>query len=177
MEGGHHPNRPPLVWPTTKHSHLERSLTGARSASLRTFWKSEWGKATFLNDVHVSFYLLDKDECSADSSLCRNGRCINTDGSFRCECNSGFLVTSDRKGCIGWCPCCLYSVWCRSKVKLHLKFFSQPEWKDNYAGWLPSVLLWISFLSLESLFHCAWYKCNRKLAIAWENSRHFVTLP
>lgn len=104
-----HPNRPPLVWPTTKHSHLERLLTGARRASLRTFWKSEWGKATFSNDVHVSFiYLLDKDECSADSSLCRNGRCINTDGSFRCECNSGFLVTSDRKGCIGWCPCCLY---------------------------------------------------------------------
>lgn len=44
-------------------------------------------------------YASDIDECSADSLLCRNGGCINTDGSFKCECNPGFQIASDEKSC------------------------------------------------------------------------------
>lgn len=49
---------------------------------------------------HLPF--IDRDECASNSLLCRNGRCVNTDGSFRCECNPGFQISSDGKSCIGW---------------------------------------------------------------------------
>ncbi|KAG9337036.1 hypothetical protein JZ751_029895, partial [Albula glossodonta] len=34
----------------------------------------------------------DVDECAANPGICRNGQCINTDGSFRCECSFGFRL-------------------------------------------------------------------------------------
>lgn len=33
--------------------------------------------------------------------MCRNGRCVNTDGSFQCICNAGFEITPDGKNCAG----------------------------------------------------------------------------
>ncbi len=32
----------------------------------------------------------DIDECQRFSNLCKNGKCINTPGSYRCLCNTGF---------------------------------------------------------------------------------------
>jgi len=36
-----------------------------------------------------------------DPDLCQNGRCINTDGSFRCECNAGYAIDSTGRQCVG----------------------------------------------------------------------------
>lgn len=43
----------------------------------------------------------DVNECAANSHLCKNGHCVNTKGSFKCECYEGFEVSSDGKQCIG----------------------------------------------------------------------------
>ena len=43
----------------------------------------------------------DIDECIVNGVMCRNGRCVNTDGSFQCICNAGFELTPDGKNCIG----------------------------------------------------------------------------
>lgn len=57
----------------------------------------------YLNQNHglpnVSF--ADIDECIMNGVMCRNGRCVNTEGSFQCICNAGFELTPDRKSCIG----------------------------------------------------------------------------
>lgn len=49
-----------------------------------------------------SFWSLDIDECL--SAPCQNGRCINTPGSFRCECNPGFNLGPDGRSCLGAYP-------------------------------------------------------------------------
>lgn len=46
--------------------------------------------------------LTDVDECSSFfGQVCRNGRCFNEIGSFKCLCNEGYELTPDGKNCIG----------------------------------------------------------------------------
>lgn len=33
--------------------------------------------------------------------MCANGRCINMDGSFKCECDRGFLLSPTGFSCVG----------------------------------------------------------------------------
>lgn len=33
--------------------------------------------------------------------LCRNGKCINVRGGYRCMCNAGYKLTMDAKRCLG----------------------------------------------------------------------------
>lgn len=47
----------------------------------------------------------DTDECETPG-MCMNGRCINTEGSFRCECMAGMAVGLDGRVCVGeWVVC------------------------------------------------------------------------
>lgn len=43
---------------------------------------------------------VDIDECQT-SGICMNGHCINTEGSFRCECPPGLAVGVDGRVCVG----------------------------------------------------------------------------
>lgn len=50
---------------------------------------------------------LDNDECSGSEILCqRNADCINSPGSYRCECSDGFKL-SPVGACIGEMTSCL----------------------------------------------------------------------
>lgn len=48
----------------------------------------------------VKQYSSDIDECS-QPGVCRNGRCVNTRGSFQCQCNPGFTLSKDGSYCTG----------------------------------------------------------------------------
>ena len=43
---------------------------------------------------------LDSDECESDTDGCSD-RCINTIGSYRCECYEGRSLNDDRRMCSG----------------------------------------------------------------------------
>lgn len=45
--------------------------------------------------------LADLNECRAKPGICKNGRCVNTVGSYRCECNDGFEPSATGTECIG----------------------------------------------------------------------------
>ena len=47
-----------------------------------------------------SFFDTDINECD-QAGLCLNGRCVNTEGSFKCICNRGFEISSDGRYCTG----------------------------------------------------------------------------
>lgn len=50
----------------------------------------------------ISLYLyLDIDECSRDRRLCSQGRCENTDGSFLCICQAGYMANEQGTDCTG----------------------------------------------------------------------------
>ncbi len=46
------------------------------------------------------YYLVDIDECSTNNGGC-NQVCTDTDGSFMCSCNSGFMLADDLATCNG----------------------------------------------------------------------------
>ena len=46
-------------------------------------------------------FFVDVNECETNSSVCPQ-LCINTNGSFKCKCNQGYLdVFGDGKNCTG----------------------------------------------------------------------------
>ena len=47
----------------------------------------------------------DINECLTDAHDCQQ-LCVNTDGGFRCECNSGFQLNSDQSTCSGMSLIC-----------------------------------------------------------------------
>lgn len=53
---------------------------------------------------HSYFNVSDIDECRISPDLCGHGTCVNTPGSFECECfegyESGFMMM---KNCMGTC--------------------------------------------------------------------------
>lgn len=56
----------------------------------------------------------DIDECKRyKHKACRHGTCYNTDGSFVCTCNVGFVSSADSDACLGERQCLgmLRTVW------------------------------------------------------------------
>lgn len=51
----------------------------------------------------LAFCCLDVNECEVFPGVCPNGRCINTAGSFRCECSEGLILDTSGRLCIGEC--------------------------------------------------------------------------
>ena len=46
------------------------------------------------------FFNADIDECSEDTDNC-NQTCTNTEGSFTCGCDDGYILDSDETTCNG----------------------------------------------------------------------------
>ena len=45
-------------------------------------------------------FFADHDECS-ETGMCANGVCTNMDGSFKCVCNDGYVLSSSGFACTG----------------------------------------------------------------------------
>lgn len=51
---------------------------------------------TIRESVRIFLISLDINECER-ASYCQQGRCINTMGSYRCECQKGYTLFSGRR--------------------------------------------------------------------------------
>lgn len=49
----------------------------------------------------ISHVRADLNECAVKPGICKNGRCENTVGSYRCKCDQGFIANPTQTECIG----------------------------------------------------------------------------
>ena len=56
--------------------------------------------------MYICFYS-DTDECSDGTHNCSQ-TCTNTNGSFTCGCNNGYLIDLDEATCNGMYKMCIY---------------------------------------------------------------------
>uniref|UniRef100_A0A8D2MIQ8 EGF-like domain-containing protein n=1 Tax=Zonotrichia albicollis TaxID=44394 RepID=A0A8D2MIQ8_ZONAL len=70
-----------------------RSLHGQWGAGQVCAWPQQGSECVLLP--------ADENECRSKPGICPNGRCVNTAGSYRCDCNEGFEVSASGTECIG----------------------------------------------------------------------------
>ena len=61
-----------------------------------------------LPSVYV-YFLLDINECLSNNSGCSHD-CINTVGSYDCECPVGYVLLPNNHDCEGWPVICVISL-------------------------------------------------------------------
>lgn len=77
----------------------------------------------YIEEVYGWFFILDVNECLESPGICSNGQCINTDGSFRCECPMGYNLDYTGVRCVG--ECCLHVTHLESSI---LVLIFQASW-------------------------------------------------
>lgn len=65
----------------------------------------------------------DKDECSKDNGGCQQD-CVNTFGSYECQCRSGFVLHDNKHDC--------KEAGCDHKVTSTSGTITSPNWPDKY---------------------------------------------
>lgn len=98
-----------------------------------------------------SFLLTDIDECERNPLLCRGGTCVNTEGSYECDCPTGYSLSTDGSVCEGWS---YKYVFTHISLSAHPKYLalvtSGTSNKVVFTFWLR---LWVrQDLSLDELF-------------------------
>ena len=92
--------------------------------------------------VHLPATLLplciDVHECALENGGCQH-KCVNRAGSYRCECNTGYILQADGKSC-------------RNQSELFLFFFFNKRGSEVMNS-VPSVVAQWNTWKLELCFH------------------------
>eukprot|EP00064_Thunnus_orientalis_P009008 superscaffoldBa00001111_g9031 len=75
------------------------------------------------NKLATSSKVRDKDECSKDNGGCQH-ECINTVGSYVCQCRHGFVLHENKHDC--------KEAECEHKIHSPSGTLSSPNWPDKY---------------------------------------------
>ncbi|XP_037686895.1 tolloid-like protein 1 isoform X2 [Choloepus didactylus] len=68
-------------------------------------------------------FFSDKDECSKDNGGCQH-ECINTMGSYTCQCRNGFVLHENKHDC--------KEAECEQKIHSSSGIITSPNWPDKY---------------------------------------------
>lgn len=82
----------------------------------------------------IWYFCKDENECRTKPGICENGRCMNVIGSYRCECNEGFLSSPSGIECLGKCHKYTFHLILKS-----IKAVKGVEFKSSF--WVQLLLL------------------------------------
>lgn len=80
----------------------------------------------------------DLNECEIMPGSCEGGDCINTDGSFRCECPMGYVLDSSGRRCIGE-----FGITCMLPYYLHISTAQTMK---------LTLIQWSTFFFLQDIY-------------------------
>ncbi|KAJ7410896.1 hypothetical protein WISP_105653 [Willisornis vidua] len=81
------------------------------------------GRVRIIHRLVASESLRDKDECSKDNGGCQH-ECINTVGSYVCQCRNGFVLHENKHDC--------KEAECEQKIHSPSGIITSPNWPDKY---------------------------------------------
>lgn len=90
-----------VVFPGRRETSMEGRVQ-SKGGSSQGEWQLAWGLWPLPLSCFVPPFS-DEDECQTRSNLCANGHCINTVGSFQCNCDEGFHPSPTLTECHGEC--------------------------------------------------------------------------
>lgn len=129
----------PVMW-------QKPELTVSRSGACIVFWHRMTGSQSVLswNGLSNPSLFQDVDECSAPNQPCGEGHvCINSPGSYRCECRLGYYFDGISRSCTG--------KWLFFSLFFHPTTTFCFYYKDN-VSWTNSLIAHWFLYGLVSLF-------------------------
>ncbi|XP_048400716.1 dorsal-ventral patterning tolloid-like protein 1 isoform X2 [Stegostoma tigrinum] len=95
-------------------------VTTSQHNNMRIEFKSD---NTVSKKGFKAHFFSDKDECSKDNGGCQH-ECINTVGSYVCQCRNGFLLHENKHDC--------KEAECEHKIYSAVGTITSPNWPDKY---------------------------------------------
>ncbi|TDH02041.1 hypothetical protein EPR50_G00168750 [Perca flavescens] len=147
----------------TPDSELHGKFCGAEKPEVITSQQNNM-RIEFKSDNTVSkrgfkaHFFSDIDECSKENGGCQH-ECVNTFGSYSCQCRSGFMLHDNKHDC--------KEAGCDHAVNTVLGTISSPNWPDKYPSkkactWSLSttpghrIKIVFSEIDMESHLECAY---------------------
>lgn len=131
-----------LIWSHGKSSYVwtdEWNITFTVSDSVQ--------ECLVFHDITLSMCVsvLDLNECTAKPGVCKNGRCENTIGSYRCKCDQGFVANPTQTECIG-----THLVSVHVSCYCFMLFFCWATQANNFSSLLSLTDPWLSVTVKDS---------------------------
>ena len=100
---------------------------------------------------------MDINECERTPGLCRGGKCINTPGSFHCECPIGHELAQDGASCKDIDECSKTSGICSNGVCENMMGAYQCVCDEGFKQVSLERLVWIQNILLQPVI---WYQSS-----------------
>lgn len=91
------------------------------SCLVNSHLKTELDVTLKYNCYSKAIFFTDVNECQTIPGVCQNGRCLNLQGGYRCQCQPGYRVSADGKRCIG-----------KSDERCHQAWINPSCWRKLY---------------------------------------------